>query len=274
MSAARDPGLRAKIAVKSNDPRLDPVGACVGMRGSRVQSVSNELAGERIDIITWDENPAQYVINAMSPADVLSIVIDEERQAMDIAVADDRLSMAIGHRGQNVRLASQLTGWELNVMAVSEAEEKSEAEARQLQEMFMEQLDVDEEIAVILVQEGFASVEEVAYVPPDELVEIEEFDKEIVEELRGRARDALLTLAIASEEKLSNAEPKADLLGMDGMDKSLAYNLASRGILSMEDLAEQSVDDLLEIESMDEQRAGALIMTARAPWFEEESKGE
>jgi N utilization substance protein A len=274
MSAARDPGLRAKIAVKSNDPRLDPVGACVGMRGSRVQSVSNELAGERIDIITWDENPAQYVINAMSPADVLSIVIDEERQAMDIAVADDRLSMAIGHRGQNVRLASQLTGWELNVMAVSEAEEKSELESRQLQEMFMEQLDVDEEIAVILVQEGFASVEEVAYVPPDELVEIEEFDEEIVEELRGRARDALLTLAIASEEKLSNAEPTADLLGMEGMDKSLAYNLASRGILSMEDLAEQSVDDLLEIESMDEQRAGVLIMTARAPWFEEESKGE
>jgi N utilization substance protein A len=274
MSAARDPGLRAKIAVKSNDPRLDPVGACVGMRGSRVQSVSNELAGERIDIITWDENPAQYVINAMSPADVLSIVIDEERRAMDIAVADDRLSMAIGHRGQNVRLASQLTGWELNVMAVTEAEEKSEAEARQLQEMFMEQLDVDEEIAVILVQEGFASVEEVAYVPPDELVEIEEFDDEIVEELRGRARDALLTLAIASEEKLSSAEPAADLLEMEGMDKPLAYNLASRGILSMEDLAEQSVDDLLEIEGMDEQRAGTLIMTARAPWFEEESKGE
>ncbi|MEN8130545.1 MAG: transcription termination factor NusA [Pseudomonadota bacterium] len=274
MGAARDPGLRAKISVKSNDPRVDPVGACVGMRGARVQSVSNEMAGERIDIITWDENPAQYVINAMSPADVLSIVIDEDRHAMDIAVDDERLSQAIGHRGQNVQLASQLTQWELNVMSLSEAEEKSEAETSQLQEMFMAQLDVDEEVAVILVQEGFASVEEVAYVPPKELMEIDEFDEDIVEELRRRARDALLTLAIAAEETLGEAKPAEDLLEMEGMDKALAYDLASAGVLSMEDLAEQSVDDLLEIKGMDEQRAAELIMIARAPWFEEEAKGE
>ena len=272
--AARDPGLRAKIAVKSNDPRLDPVGACVGMRGSRVQSVSNELAGERIDIIMWDENPAQFVINAMSPADVLSIVIDEDRGSMDIAVDEDRLSQAIGHRGQNVKLASQLTKWDLNVMTAAEAEEKSEAEARQLQEMFMKQLDVDEEVASILVQEGFTSVEEIAYVPPKELIEIEEFDEEIVEELRGRARDALLTLAIASEEKLSESEPAEDLLNMEGMDRTLAYTLVGIGVISREDLAEQSVDELLEIEGMDEQVAAKLIMTARAPWFSNEAKSD
>lgn len=274
IGAARDPGLRAKIAVKSNDLRLDPVGACVGMRGSRVQSVSNELAGERIDIILWDENPAQFVINAMSPADVMSIVVDEDAASMDIAVDEDKLSQAIGRGGQNVRLASQLTQWELNVMTESEAEEKSEREAREVQEMFMSQLDVDEEVAAILVQEGFSSVEEIAYVPPRELVDIEEFDEEIVEELRGRARDALLTQAIASEEKLSAVEPAADLLKVEGMDIELAYELAARGVVTMEDLAEQSVDELMEIEGMDEERAAALIMTARAPWFEAEAESQ
>ena len=270
LSAARDPGLRAKIAVKSNDPRLDPVGACVGMRGSRVQSVSNELAGERIDIILWDENPAQYVINAMSPAAVTSIVVDEDKNSMDIAVEDEKLSQAIGRGGQNVKLASQLTGWELNVMTEGQAEEKSETETRQLVEMFMSQLDVDEEVAVILAQEGFSSVEEIAYVPPKELVEVEEFDEEIVEELRKRARDVLLTTALVTEEKFVNAEPSADLLNMEGMDKDLAFELACRGISTMEELAEQSVDELLEIEGLDSDRAGALIMLARAPWFENE----
>jgi len=268
VGAARDPGLRAKIAVKSNDPRLDPVGACVGMRGSRVQSVSNELAGERIDIIMWNENPAQFVINAMSPAEVLSIVVDEETGSMDVGVDEEKLSQAIGRGGQNVKLASELTQWELNVMTESQADEKNEKEARELQNMFMERLDVDEEVAVILVQEGFSSVEEVAYVPPTELVEIEEFDEEIVEELRGRARDALLTQAIASEEVFSQVEPAADLLEMEGMDKELAYKFAAKGIVTQEDLAEQSIDDLLDIEDLDEDRAAALIMTARAPWFE------
>jgi N utilization substance protein A len=274
VSAARDPGQRAKIAVKSNDPRLDPVGACVGMRGSRVQSVSNELAGERIDIVMWDENSAQYVINAMSPAEVLSIVVDEEAQSMNIAVAEDKLSQAIGRGGQNVRLASQLSGWELNVMTEGEAEEKGEKETRETQQLFMDQLDVDEEVAVILVQEGFSSVDEIAYVPPKDLLEIEEFDEDIVEELRGRARDALLTQAIASEERLSGAEPAEDLLNMEGMDNELAYKLAAKGVGTMEDLAEQSVDDLMDIEEMDKERAGALIMTARAPWFEQEAQGE
>ncbi len=268
VGAARDAGLRAKIAVKSNDPRLDPVGACVGMRGSRVQSVSNELAGERIDIIMWDENPAQFVINAMSPAEVLSIVVDEETGSMDIGVEEEKLSQAIGRSGQNVKLASELTRWELNVMTESQAEEKNEQESRELQNLFMEQLDVDEEVAVILVQEGFSSVEEIAYVPPKELTEIEEFDEEIVEELRGRARDALLTQAIASEEEFSQVEPAADLLEMEGMDKELAYKFAAKGIVTQEDLAEQSVDDLLEFAGLDEDRAAELIMTARAPWFE------
>ena len=270
LSAARDPGLRAKIAVKSNDPRLDPVGACVGMRGSRVQSVSNELAGERIDIILWDENPAQFVINAMSPATVTSIVVDEDKKSMDIAIDEEKLSQAIGRGGQNVKLASQLTGWELNVMTEGQAEEKSEAETRQIVEMFMLQLDVDKEVAVILAQEGFSSVEEIAYVPPKELVEVEEFDEEIVEELRTRARDVLLTSAIAAEEKFADVEPAADLLNMEGMDKDLAFELACRGISTMENLAEQAVDDLLEIKGLDAKRAGALIMLARTPWFENE----
>ncbi|HQU16389.1 MAG: transcription termination/antitermination protein NusA [Chromatiales bacterium 21-64-14] len=272
MAAARDPGLRAKIAVRSNDARIDPVGACVGMRGSRVQTVSNELTGERIDIILWNENPAQFVINAMSPAEVLSIVVDEDSHSMDIAVAEDRLAQSIGRGGQNVRLASQLTGWELNVMSETQAEEKSEAEGQALQKMFMDQLDVDEEVAVILVQEGFSSIEEVAYVPAGELVNIEEFDETIVEELRNRARDVLLIKAIADEEKLSAVEPAQDLLEMDGMDRELAYRLASGGVVTMEDLAEQSVDELKDLAGVEDERAAHLIMTARAPWFENEQQ--
>lgn len=268
-SAARDPGLRAKIAVKSMDPRLDPVGACVGMRGSRVQTVSNELAGERVDIILWDDNPAQYVINAMSPADVESIVVDEDRHAMDIAVDEEKLSMAIGRNGQNIKLASQLTGWDLNVMTVEDADSKNEAEAREFIQMFAEQLDVDEELAAILVAEGFTSIEEVAYVPADELLGIEEFDEDIVEELRGRARDSLLTKAIASEEKLDNRPPAEDLLGMEGMDETTAFALAGKGVVTMEDLAEQAIEDIIEIESIDEERAAELIMKAREPWFAE-----
>jgi N utilization substance protein A len=271
LAAARDPGLRAKIAVKSNDPRIDPVGACVGMRGSRVQTVSTELSGERVDIILWDDNPAQFVINAMSPAEVASIVVDEEAHTMDIAVGEDQLSQAIGRGGQNVRLASQLTGWTLNVMDEVQAEEKSEAEAHELQKLFTEQLDVDEEIAAILVQEGFSSIEEVVYVPNSELLAIEEFDEDIVEELRGRARDVLLTQAIMKEEKIGDAEPAEDLLEMDGMDKDLAYELAGRGVITMEDLAEQAVDELMDIDGMDKDRAGTLTMTARAPWFAEEA---
>jgi transcription termination/antitermination protein NusA len=273
MGGARDPGLRAKVAVRSHDPRLDPVGACVGMRGSRVQSVSNELAGERIDIILWNENPAQFVINAMSPAEVLSIVVDEDQKSMDIAVDEEKLSQAIGRSGQNVKLASQLTGWELNVMTEVQAEEKSDSEARNLQEMFMKQLDVDNEVAAILVQEGFSSVEEIAYVPPKELLEIEEFDEGIVEELRGRARDALLAMAIKNEEAFDGAQPAEDLLQMEGMDRALAFKLANKGVRTMEDLAEQAVDDLLEIDGLDQERAAALIMTARAPWFAEEQAG-
>ena len=228
------------------------------MRGQRVQAVSNELAGERIDIILWDENPAQFVINAMSPAEVLSIVVDEDSQSMDIAVAEEKLSQAIGRGGQNVRLASELTSWSLNVMDEASATEKGEAEARELVDLFMQQLDVDEEVAVILVQEGFSSIDEVAYVPAQELLNIEEFDEEIVEELRGRARDALLTKAIAKEEAIGDAQPSADLLGMETMTEPLAYELAGKGIATMEDLAEQSVDDLMIVESLDEVRAAEL----------------
>jgi N utilization substance protein A len=274
VSGARDPGSRAKIAVRSSDPRLDPVGACVGMRGSRVQSVSNELAGERVDIILYDDNPAQFVINAMSPAEVVSIVVDEDSGSMDIAVDDDKLSQAIGRGGQNIRMASQLTGWELNVMTTSDMEAKSETESKELVQMFMEHLDVDEEVAAILVAEGFSSIEEVAYVPETELNEIEEFDEDIVEELRGRARDSLLTRAISREEQMEEHLPQQDLLDMDGMEKDLAYKLAEKGVCSMEDLAEQSVDDLIEIAEMTEERASQLIMTARAPWFENETNQE
>jgi N utilization substance protein A len=267
--AARDPGVRAKVAVKSNDLRLDPVGACVGMRGSRVQAVSNELAGERVDIILWNENDAQFVVNAMSPAEIVSIVVDEDRHSMDIAVADENLSQAIGRGGQNVRLASELTGWTLNVMSASQAEAKNEQETTKLMQSFMAQLDVDESVAEILVREGFSTVEEMAYVPAKELLEIEEFDEEIVEELRNRARDALLIRAIASEEKFESKSPSKDLLEMDGMDPELAAHLAAHGVCTVEELAEQSVDELLEIEGMDEARAARLIMTARSPWFAE-----
>ena len=271
LGAARDPGLRAKIAVRSLDPRLDPVGACVGMRGSRVQSVSNELAGERIDIILWDENPAQFVINAMSPAVTLSIVVDEESNSMDIAVEEEKLSQAIGRGGQNVKLASELTGWELNVMTEGQAEEKNEGEMRVLQQLFMDQLDVDEEVAAILVQEGFSTVDEIAYVPPKELLEVEEFDEQIVDELRGRARDALLTQAISGGGD-ENEEPAEDLLNMKGMTRELAFEMAARKIVTMEDLAEQSVDDISDIEGLSEEQAGELIMEARAPWFAEEAQ--
>ncbi len=270
INGARDPGSRAKIAVKANDPRIDPIGACVGMRGSRVQAVSNALGGERVDIILWDENPAQFVINAMAPAEVASILVDEDSHSMDVAVSEENLSQAIGRGGQNVKLASELTQWELNVMSVEQADEKTEAESQALQQMFMEQLDVDEEIAVILVQEGFSSVEEIAYVPENEMVDIEEFDADLIKELRDRAKDIMLTRAIASEEKLVDVKPADDLLSMDGMDEALAYELAGRGLVTMEDLAEQSVDELLDIEGLDKVRAGELIMTARIPWFEAE----
>ena len=275
MGAARDPGSRAKIAVKSNDPRIDPVGACVGMRGSRVQAVSNELSGERVDIVLWDDNAAQFVINAMSPAEVESIVVEEDSESMDIAVAEDQLSQAIGRGGQNVKLASELTGWTLNVMSEAQADEKSEEEASKAQKVFMDLLDVDEEVAVILVQEGFTSIDEVAYVPMSEMQQIEEFDDDMIEELRGRAKDVLLTRAISSEENLTAVEPAKDLLEMDGMDSDLAYHMAAIGIITMEDLAEQSIDEIMVIDDMDEERAGQLIMTARAPWFaEDESAAE
>tara|TARA_Y100000817_G_scaffold183311_1_gene143256 strand:- start:7335 stop:8837 length:1503 start_codon:yes stop_codon:yes gene_type:complete len=272
IGAARDPGLRAKIAVRSNDNRIDPVGACVGMRGSRVQAVSNELAGERVDIILHDENPAQYVINAMSPADVLSIVVDEESHSMDIAVDEEKLSQAIGRGGQNIRLASELTGWKLNVMTETDAVDKSEQESRELIEKFIADLDVDEDVATILVQEGFSSLEEVAYVPVSELLAISEFNEEIVEELRARARDVLITQAIATEEVLDQSEPAEDLLNLEGMDKELAYELASRAIITREDLAEQAVSDLEDINSLDSERAANLIMAARAHWFEGEEQ--
>lgn len=272
--AARDPGSRAKIAVKTNDQRIDPVGACVGMRGARVQAVSNELAGERIDIVLWDDNPAQLVINAMQPAEVASIVVDEERHAMDVAVEDESaLAQAIGRGGQNIRLASELTGWELNVMTLDAAQEKQQAESQEALERFMADLDVDDDIAGVLVEEGFSTLEEVAYVPMEEMLAIEGFDEEIVEALRQRAKDVLLTRALTSEEQLENSAPAEDLLTMEGMDRDLALKLAAQGIVTMEDLAEQAVDDLLEIEGLDEERAAQLIMTARAPWFAEESAG-
>jgi N utilization substance protein A len=266
--AARDQGSRAKIAVKTNDGRIDPVGACVGMRGARVQAVSNELDGERIDIVLWDDNPAQLVINAMAPAEVESIIVDEDSRSMDVAVAEVSLAMAIGRNGQNVRLASELTGWKINVMTVDEAEGKQQEESSNLIETFQEKLDVDEDVAMVLVEEGFTSIEEVAYVPLEEMAGIEGFDEDIAEELRARAKDALLTMALASEEEIS--EPAEDLLSMDGMDDGLARVLAARGIICMEDLAEQAVDELLDIDGIDESRAAELIMTARAPWFAEE----
>ena len=271
-AAARDPGSRAKIAVKTNDGRIDPVGACVGMRGSRVQAVSGELGNERVDIILWDDNPAQLVINAMAPAEVESIVVDEDTHTMDVGVAEDNLAQAIGRAGQNVRLASELTGWTINVMSIEDMSAKHEQESGQIIESFMEALDIDEEVAVVLVEEGFTTLEEVAYVPLEEMMDIEGFDEDIAQELRARAKDALLTQAIASEEQLDATEPADDLLNMDGMEKHLAFVLASRGIVTMEDLAEQAVEDLLDIDDMTEERAAELIMTARAPWFADEDE--
>ncbi len=275
--AARDPGSRAKIAVQAKDKRIDPVGACVGMRGSRVQSVSNELAGERVDIVLWDPNPAQFVINAMAPADVESIIVDEESDSMDIAVAEDKLAQAIGRGGQNVRLASELTGWNLNVMTSEEVNQRQEEESGKVLETFVEQLDVDEEVASILVQEGFSTLDEVAYVPAEELLQIEEFDEDIVEELRNRARDALLTKAIVSADRGGAPEPAEDLLALDGMTPELADTLARNQIATRDDLADMGTDEIVEMVGLDEEQAGKLIMAARAHWFadaEQDNTGE
>ncbi|MBO1924013.1 transcription termination factor NusA [Thiomicrorhabdus sp. 6S3-12] len=268
MSAARDVGFRAKIAVRANDPRLDPIGACVGMRGGRVQAVTNELNGERIDIIMWDANDAQFVINAMAPAEVTSIMVDEDKHTMDLAVEDEQLSQAIGKNGQNIRLASELTGWELNVMTQSEMNEKHELESKGQIDIFINSLDVDEEIAEVLVAEGFTSLEEVAYVPAGEMLEIDGFDEEIVTELKQRAKDALLTMAIAEEEKQALAEPAQDLIDLEGMNLDMAKKLASNGVITQEDLAELGTDEVLEILEIDEKEAAELILKARAPWFE------
>ncbi|HEX4852662.1 MULTISPECIES: transcription termination factor NusA [Arenimonas] len=267
-AAARDPGDRAKIAVLAHDHRTDPIGACIGMRGSRVQAVSNELNGERIDIVLWSDNPAQFVINAMAPAEVQSIIVDEEKHSMDLAVAEDKLAQAIGKGGQNVRLASRLTGWQLNVMTQDQVTAKSETEQATARQLFMDKLEVDEEIAGILVAEGFSTVEEIAYVPAAELLAVEGFDDDIVEELRARARDALLTEALAVEEEIEEHKPADDLLSLDGMDEALAYTLAGRGIVTRDDLADLATDDLTDIEDMDADRAAKLIMAARAHWFE------
>jgi len=267
-AAARDPGDRAKIAVLAHDHRTDPIGACIGMRGSRVQAVSNELNGERIDIVLWSDNPAQFVINAMAPAEVQSIIVDEEKHSMDLAVAEDKLAQAIGKGGQNVRLASRLTGWQLNVMTQDQVTAKSEGEQMAARQLFMDKLEVDEEIAGILVAEGFSTVEEIAYVPAAELLAVEGFDDDIVEELRARARDALLTAALAVEEEIEDHKPAEDLLSLDGMDEGLAYTLAGRGIVTRDDLADLATDDITDIEGMDADRAAKLIMAARQHWFE------
>ncbi|GAB2492788.1 transcription termination factor NusA [Arenimonas alkanexedens] len=267
-AAARDPGDRAKIAVLAHDHRTDPIGACIGMRGSRVQAVSNELNGERIDIVLWSDNPAQFVINAMAPAEVQSIIVDEEKHSMDLAVAEDKLAQAIGKGGQNVRLASRLTGWQLNVMTQDQVTAKSEGEQATARQLFMDKLEVDEEIAGILVAEGFSTVEEIAYVPAAELLAVEGFDDDIVEELRARARDALLTEALAAEEEIEEHKPADDLLSLDGMDEALAYTLAGRGVITRDDLADLATDDITDIEDMDADRAAKLIMAARAHWFE------
>ncbi|MBK0002836.1 transcription termination factor NusA [Erwinia sp. S38] len=267
-AAARDPGSRAKIAVKTNDKRIDPVGACVGMRGARVQAVSSELGGERIDIVLWDDNPAQFVINAMAPADVASIVVDEDNHTMDIAVEAGNLAQAIGRNGQNVRLASQLSGWELNVMTVDDLQAKHQAEAHAAIDVFTKHLDIDEDFATVLVEEGFSSLEELAYVPINELLEIDGLDEETVEALRDRAKNALTTLALAKEESLGDAQPAEDLLGLEGLERELAFKLAAKGVRTLEDLAEQGVDDLSDIDGLTDERAGELIMAARnICWF-------
>ena len=264
-AAARDPGSRAKIAVKSNDQRIDPIGTCVGMRGSRVQAVISELAGERVDIVLWSEDPATFIINALAPAEISSIMVDEEKHSMDIVVDDDNLAQAIGRGGQNVRLASDLTGWELNILTVEESKAKHEQESSQICQLFMQKLDVDEEIAKILLQEGFVTLEEVAYVPLNEMLEIESLDEETVNEIRNRARNALLTDAIANEEKVEHVAE--DLLSIEGMDINIVRELASRGINTQEDLADLAADDLVEMTGIDIERANRLIIKAREPWF-------
>ncbi len=270
--AARDPGSRAKIAVKSNDKRIDPVGACVGMRGARVQAVSGELGGERIDIVLWDDNPAQFVINAMAPADVASIIMDEDTHSMDIAVEADNLAQAIGRNGQNVRLASQLTGWELNVMTVADLQKKHQEESQASVEMFIKHLDIEEDFAEMLVEEGFSTLEEIAYVPVNELLEIDGLTEELIEELRTRAKDALTTLALAQEESFDGLEPAEDLLALPGLEREMAYKLAAKGVTTLEELAEQGIDDLEGIEGLSTERAGELIMAARnICWFGEDA---
>jgi N utilization substance protein A len=268
-AAARDPGIRAKIAVKSNDPRLDPQGTCIGMRGSRVTAVTNELAGERVDIVLWSDDPAKLVVNALAPAEVQSIVVDEERHSMDVVVDEENLAIAIGRSGQNVRLASEMTGWEINLMSVEESQQKQEAESTRLRTLFMEKLDVDEEIADILIGEGFTSLEEVAYVPMAEMLEIEAFDEDTVNELRSRARNALLTEAIVREESVEHVEEA--LLNLEGMDTEIASTLAAKGITTRDALADLAVDELVELTGMAEGRAHELIMKARAHWFETEN---
>ncbi|HCR1046252.1 TPA: transcription termination/antitermination protein NusA [Enterobacter hormaechei] len=271
-AAARDPGSRAKIAVKTNDKRIDPVGACVGMRGARVQAVSTELGGERIDIVLWDDNPAQFVINAMAPADVASIVVDEDKHTMDIAVEVGNLAQAIGRNGQNVRLASQLSGWELNVMTVDDLQAKHQAEAHAAIDTFTKYLDIDEDFATVLVEEGFSTLEELAYVPMKELLEIDGLDEPTVEALRERAKNALTTLALAQEESLGDKKPADDLLNLEGLDRAIAFKLAARGVCTLEDLAEQGVDDLADIEGLTDEKAGELIMAARnICWFGDEA---
>ncbi|RZQ54789.1 transcription termination/antitermination protein NusA [Pseudoalteromonas phenolica] len=270
--AARDPGSRAKIAVKSNDKRIDPVGACVGMRGARVQAVSTELGGERVDIVLYDDNPAQFVINAMAPAEVASIVMDEDSRSMDIAVEADNLAQAIGRNGQNIRLASNLTGWELNVMTVEDMEAKNAAESDKLINLFTENLDIDDDFASLLINEGFSSLEEVAYVPAAEFLEIDGLDEDTVEELRNRAKDALTTSALKTEESLEGAEPAEDLLALEGLERHLAFVMASKGVVTLEDLAEQGIDELVEITELSEEKAGELIMAARnICWFGEDA---
>lgn len=265
LAAARDPGSRAKIAVKSNDQRIDPIGTCVGMRGSRVQAVTGELAGERVDIILWSQDPATFVINALAPAEISGVVVDEDAHSMDIIVEGDQLAQAIGRNGQNVRLASELTGWQLNLMTVEESEEKNQQEYVAIRGLFMEKLDVDEEVADVLVQEGFSTLEEVAYVPLNEMLEIEAFDEDTVQALRNRARNALLTEAIVSEERVEHMSD--DLLSLEGMDSKIAGELAAKGVKTREDLADLAVDDLTEMTGMDDECAKKLIMAARAPWF-------
>ncbi|HNN44950.1 MAG: transcription termination/antitermination protein NusA [Rhodocyclaceae bacterium] len=265
-AAARDAGMRAKIGVKSNDPRIDPIGTCVGLRGARVQAVTNELAGERVDIVLWSADPAQFVVGALAPAEVSSIVVDEEKHSMDVVVDEDNLAIAIGRGGQNVRLASELTGWTINLMTEEESQKKSEAETAAIRVLFMEKLDVDEEVANILIDEGFSTLEEIAYVPLHEMLEIDAFDEATVQELRDRARNVLLTEAIATEEQLEGVEEA--MIGLEGMDKSLAAKLANKGIKTRDDLADLAVDELTEMTGIDTDRAKQLITNARAHWFE------